>query len=76
MTRPGVFGYATEVGAGASHDGPSATFRRWLGRHPRAADLLLVCTLIVFDVLVWADYSTDDGLLRPALIVAQVAPLA
>ncbi|MEV4891488.1 histidine kinase [Nonomuraea sp. NPDC055795] len=54
---------------------PIPALRRWLTRHPRAADLLLVCTLIVFDVLVWADYSTDQGPLRPALIVAQVAPL-
>ncbi|WP_157255113.1 sensor histidine kinase [Nonomuraea typhae] len=52
-----------------------SALRRWPARHPRAADLLLVCTLIGFDVLVWADHSTDDGLLRPALIVAQVTPL-
>ncbi|MFD9949431.1 sensor histidine kinase [Nonomuraea sp. NPDC059023] len=52
-----------------------SALRRWLTGHPRAADLLLVSTLIAFDVLVWADYSTDDGLLRPALIVAQVVPL-
>ncbi|MFI6538683.1 sensor histidine kinase [Nonomuraea sp. NPDC050547] len=54
---------------------PLPALRRWLTRHPRAADLLLVCTLIVFDVLIWADHSTDQGLLRPALIVAQVTPL-
>ncbi|GAA0940830.1 sensor histidine kinase [Nonomuraea longicatena] len=52
-----------------------SALRRWLTGHPRAADLLLVGTLIAFDVLVWADYSTDEGPLRPALIVAQVAPL-
>ncbi|MFI6505788.1 sensor histidine kinase [Nonomuraea typhae] len=56
---------------------PASVFalRQWLARHPRAADLLLVCTLIVFDVLLWADYSADQGVLRPVLIVAQVAPL-
>ncbi|MEU9609711.1 histidine kinase [Streptomyces sp. NPDC048057] len=57
-----------------------STMRRWLALRPHVADVLLVCALIAFGLMLWAEQgsSADSGTIALALLLvfAQTVPLA